>query len=278
VLPLGLLLGAAMLPGDALAQKKGQKEEKPKKVLTPAGEVRVLSSKEAREAVKDLRSKVLSARRSAKSGDAAARRDEDAPTGMFLQRLEEVEKLQKVQHSSLVPHLAKVVMNDPALAVRSKAVGALLAQPGKQVLPIAHKLLGDKKLREQGAISGPLIKILSFYGAKKPVWDGIYRDFLEFGPIAQIEICKSIGERKDWDAIELLLEHLDAPKPKDVHCPTNPPAEYWKARWEAWQAFKPALVESMQKLLGKEFYTRKQAEEWIEEQGGIRKLRQSKGR
>jgi hypothetical protein len=63
-----------------------------------------------------------------------------------------------------------------------------------------------------------------------------------------------------------------------VHCPTNPPAEYWKARWEAWQAFKPALVESMQKLLGKEFYTRKQAEEWIEEQGGIRKLRQSKGR
>jgi hypothetical protein len=120
-------LGLALIAPGAATQKD-QQPEAPKKVLTPIGEVLVLNKAEAREAVNALKKHVLSRRAFSKEELRQMRKDDRsekvAPSGKFLRRLEEVEKVQKLQHESLVGPLAKIIENDPALAVRSKAVGA----------------------------------------------------------------------------------------------------------------------------------------------------------
>ncbi|PIE22324.1 MAG: hypothetical protein CSA62_12990 [Planctomycetota bacterium] len=278
LLPLALLSLALMAWGltPPKAQKPAQTQES-KKVLTPIGEVRVLSKAEARKAVKALKKGALSTRAFSREELRQRRKKgkggKAPPSGSFLRRLEEVEKIQKVQHESLVPLLSKIIKEDPALAVRSKAAMALLAQAAGPATKAAEKLLAKVELRKQGSVAAPLLKLLSYYGAKQSFWNGIYDKFLDFSAVAQIAICKSIGKRKDWNGLELLLEHLDAPKPIDKEHADNPPESYWKMRWEAWQAFKPELIKSLEILLGKKFTNRESAEAWIQEQGGVRKLR-----
>ncbi len=288
VAPLGL---ASPQRSKTKQGKKAQKQAAPKTAETPVGEVRILDDKEAKAIIARLRKHVLakyalkqrlkrSKYEAPKDPKELSKRERKAiaPSGSLLTRLDEVEALRKVQHVSLVPFIQRVLFFDPSSAVRIKAVGALLAQPERQVRKVAEKLLDQKRLREQGAIAGPLIKLLTFYGAKKKLWKELQRNFLDFGTIARIEIIRSIAARRDFDALPLLLEHVDPPAPKDVHGVANPPASYWKKRWQSWQAFKPAIVDAFKALLGREFQASDRAKEWIEAQGGLEKLRKKLGR
>lgn len=278
---LFISVSLALLGGETMAQKKPAGGKKPaqasakiEKTLTPIGEVRVLDKKEATQLVARLKNLVLSKK---------ARRDKKKKKGKsytpsFIDRLQEVEAIGQVQHSSLARLLKKVMLHDPNDAVRIKAAEALLAQPKKDAVKIARELLKERKFLERGSLAAPMIRIVSFYGAPKDTWKRLRQRFLDIGSLGQQALLEHIGERKDWDHIGLILDNIEAPAPANVDDPNNPPASYWKGRWEQWSAFQPALKEACRKLFGKTFKSRRDAELWISEKGGIKQLRKASGK
>ncbi len=283
--PVLLSLGVIGLP-----QRRSQGDAAPQTVVTPAGEVRVLSNDEAKRLVVRFKKLVLSSKSLAAERKAAKRKKKKkkgktkpprraaGTTGSFLTRLEEVEQLQRVQHKALAPLLKAVLLHDPHDAVRIKAAQALLAQPRAEAVRIATTLLQDPQFRRRGSLAGPLIKLVSFYGAPKPFWDDLRKRFLELGVRGQQEFLVHVGKAADWDSAELLLRHIDPPAPAAVQPRSNPPREYWKRRWQNWRAFRPQLNDACQALFGTEFESRKAAEAWIEKHGGLAALRKKKGK
>jgi hypothetical protein len=202
--------------------------------------------------------------------------DKEAPTAARTVRLDRDEELGRVQHASLVPLIEKIMLSDPNDTVRIKAAESLLAQPGKPATALAIRLLEDRKFLERGALAAPLIRLCTHYGAPDKVWGQLYRRFLDLAVVAQQAVIDSIGQRKDWNGVDLLLDHIDAPKPANVDDANNPPEEYWKRRWEQWRAFTPQVQSACKVLFGRSFGSREEAQEWIKAQGGIAKLRQSR--
>ncbi len=268
-----LAIISPLLLGDLPAQKKPQKA--PTYVLTPIGKVRVLSSKEAKNLLKEVGPilKAKTAKKRTKGRKAKKKMPKDQG---FLRRMEIIEKLETLQHPSLARVLEGTILHDPTDIIRTKAARALLAQPKKEAKAVALRLLENKDLHGKGSIQAPLIRILTRFGAPKKVWKDLRESFLDLGPLAQIAFLQSVVARKDWDSVELLLDHLDPPSPENVDAAHNPPAEYWERRWKAWKAFRPTLLKALQTLFGRTFPSKKEAKTWIKEQGGLSKIRKKR--
>ena len=73
----------------------------------------------------------------------------------------------------------------------------------------------------------------------------------------------------------MLTDHIDEPAPGNVNSGTNPPASYWKARWDAWENIKDVVQWALKEITGYEgeFHSSKQARDYIKDHGrelGIR--------
>jgi len=263
-----LLLMTILIPtvAAAMPQKQPKPRQTPETAVTPAGEVRILDDDEAKALVKELNRSVLSA--SAIKGKNAS----------FSKRLSAVEALAKVQHKRLVPVLKRVITRDPSKLVRGAAANAVLAQPKKEAMSLARAMLKKSDVCKDGLVSGPMVHVLRHYGARPREWAALRKRFHNLGFQAQAAVLQAIAENKDWDALDFLLENLDPPAPANVDDPANPPAEYWKARWEAWSKFRLPLRAALRALLGQDFASSVEARKWIESQGGVDKLRRKSGR
>jgi hypothetical protein len=140
-----------------------------------------------------------------------------------------------------------------------------------------EKLLGDSELREQGAVAGPLIELLSLPRRQAArLGRASIDDFLEFGPIAQVAICKAIGERKDWEghrAPARAPRRAASPSRRALPRPIRRPS-YLEGALGGLAGVQARADRSRCRSSWARSSTRaKQAEEWIEEQGGVRKLR-----
>ena len=267
-----LIAISPLLLGSLPAQKKTK--QGPRYVLTPIGKARVLTNKEAKSLLKEigpiLRTKAPKKKKKGRKGKKEAPKDKG-----FLRRMEIIEKIEALQHPTLARVLENTILHDPTEIIRTKAAYALLAQPKKEAKAAALRLLGNKALRGKGSIQAPLIRILTRFGAPKKVWKGLQESFLDLGPLAQIAFLESVEARRDWDSVDLLLDHLDPPNPEDVDAAHNPPAKYWERRWKAWKAFRPTLLKALEALFGRTFPSKKEAKTWIKEQGGLSKIRKN---
>ncbi len=256
---------------------QGRKKTEPTRhVTTPVGLIRVATDEEAKIQVSLLKKHVLPAsyknKKAKKRKRKKGRRVPQADTGLVT-RLEAVEALQEIQHRTFVKPLLEILEHDPSTAVQTKAAKAIQAQPKKQVLPAAKKLLDDKDVLKKGTLAAPMIQLIQFYGVRQKTWGKLYRRFGDMGPHAQIALCNAVATRKDYEALKMLLQNLDPPAPANVDDPSNPPASYWEARWKAWQAFKPSLQSAIKVLLGQSFEKSREAMKYIKSEGGIKKLK-----
>lgn len=81
--------------------------------------------------------------------------------------------------------------------------------------------------------------------------------------------ARYLGSVKDKEAFRALAENLDEPQsmanPND---PTNPPASYWKEKWEDWARNVYYVRWAINQLVpGETFETSKEAKQWAEEHG-----------
>lgn len=244
-----------------MAQKaRGKPALAPTKATTPLGDVRILDKKTMANLEKRLKASVLSKK---------------AKRGPLADRLQELEGLDTMQHERLVSILHKVMTRDPSTIVRAKAARALVAQPASKVLKIAMVQVKDRSVLAEGTLAEPMIRILSYYGAPAKVWKGLRSRFVDIGVNAQKAFLEHVAAKKDWDSVPLLVANLDAPAPADVNSASNPPASYWKMRWDKWKVFRPHVLTALQSILGRSFENAKDARAFIEKNGGFAKMRRA---
>jgi HEAT repeat protein len=81
--------------------------------------------------------------------------------------------------------------------------------------------------------------------------------------------ARYLGYVKDKSAFRALAEQLDEPTgPANPSSPTNPPASYWKEKWEDWARSIYYVRWAVNQLVpGETFETAKEAQDWAEAHG-----------
>ncbi|MBL9089417.1 MAG: hypothetical protein JNM10_19925, partial [Planctomycetia bacterium] len=62
---------------------------------------------------------------------------------------------------------------------------------------------------------------------------------------------------------KVLALWLDEPTPANVHDGSNPPKEWWEARWKLWTKTRPGAVAALKAITGQEFESSEQARAWF---------------
>ncbi|MEZ5966675.1 MAG: hypothetical protein R3F56_22750 [Planctomycetota bacterium] len=254
-MPLASLLLAAAF---AQAESTETSQDKPAKAEPAAFVAVTYSDADARKALADF--KTVSAK---------------AP---LVERMAAIDALVRGSHDDLVPALDKVVRRDASVAVRKRAAEALAWQPPKKAYPVVTALLASREVEQSIELVEPLVAALAKVGYASKDWPRLETYFRAgYGPDRtglQRAIIALAAEHKEKLAVPVLLENFDEPKPADIHGASNPPAEYWEARWKAWRAWREEARAAVQAITGQKFGSADEARAWLKVNGaklGIKK-------
>jgi len=194
-------------------------------------------------------------------------------------RLAAIEALVRGSHANLVPVLDRTVRRDGAMVVRKKAAEALGWQPAKKAYPVVVALLESTEVCNDSELVAPLVTALARVGYASKDWQRLETLFRAgYGPERtglQRAIIQLAATQKEKLAVPVLLENLDEPLPVDVHGASNPPAEYWEARWKAWRAWRDDVRNALMQITGQKFASAEEAQAWLRINGaklGIKKF------
>ena len=129
------------------------------------------------------------------------------------------------------------------------------------------KLLGNARVTGNPQVQAGLIRALGETGYVPKDWKHIEDVFEEDYDNERIPVHEAILElvrdHKEKQAIRLLLNNMDEPSPTNVDAADNPPREYWKARWHAWDSWKAKVKEAMKAITGQDFSNAGEARAWL---------------
>jgi hypothetical protein len=186
------------------------------------------------------------------------------------------------RHKSFLAIL-KPLISDSRVAVAALAAEALGSQGDPAAVPLLSRVLAEKPDKEEkkggflrrGAVKAAAIESLGRLGASG-VHDAV-RDLAEdaVGPGAQRLYAPAMlraavryfGVTKEKRAVTFLIALVDEPVPADPNSGTNPPAEYWKARYDSWKPCLPEVVWALKEITGMEFESGRRWKAWYEEEG-----------
>lgn len=184
------------------------------------------------------------------------------------ERMKAVEELAQGANKAFVKPLVGVAENDESLVVRKRAVVLLSLQPAPEAPRALRALLKSKKVEAAPAVLAEVVSGIARSGYDTTMWPDIEplfaSDYAAERVGLQEAILALVTKHKEHKAAKLLLDNLDEPVPADEHDPSNPPAEYWKARWYAWKAWREKVKEALFALTGQRFSTAAEAKAWLD--------------
>ena len=167
----------------------------------------------------------------------------------------------------LIKPLARFIEEDPSVMLRRRAVEILAYQPRDRAKPAILKLLKKARVTANPQVHAGLIRALSSAGYDAKDWRVIKDMFEDDYDTERIPLHEAIldliAQHKEKQALPLLLRNLDEPAPKDVHGADNPPAEYWKARWHSWAAWRGKVKQALFAITGQNFGSAAEAKAWL---------------
>ncbi len=167
----------------------------------------------------------------------------------------------------LIKPLQKFVEDDQSVVLRREAVEMLSYQPAPHAKKAVLKLLGDAEVTANPQVHAGLIRALSATGYTSKDWKEIDRVFESDYDTERVPVHEAIldlvAAHKEKQAVDLLLRNMDEPSPVNVDAADNPPAEYWKARWHSWAAWKAKVKVAMREITGQDFGGAKEAKAWL---------------
>lgn len=194
-----------------------------------------------------------------------------SPKATLAERMTAVEALVQGSHETLIPVLDKLVRSDPSIAVRKKAAEALGQQPQKKAYVAVTKLLDDSAVTKTTELIEPLVRSLGMLGYTEKDWPRLEAFFRAGYGQDRIGLQRAIialaDKQKEKLAVPVLLDNLDEPLPKDEHIADNPPAEYWEARWKAWQIWRDEVRAALVAITGQKFGSSDEARAWLKVNG-----------
>lgn len=207
----------------------------------------------------------------AKAAIAEFQKVAKAKAAPLRERVTAIEQLATGRHRTFVTVLVEVTRREKTLSVRRVAAQALGNQPPKQARPAILKLLGDEGVKDELLVLGDLVTALDRAGYEARDWkviDGLFeRDYDADRVPLQRAMLALIANHKEKQAVDLLLRNLGEPIPVNVDDPANPPAEYWEARWKAWQVWREDVKNALFEITRQRFSTPEEARIWIKKNG-----------
>ncbi|MGQ0612446.1 MAG: HEAT repeat domain-containing protein [Planctomycetaceae bacterium] len=179
-------------------------------------------------------------------------------------KAELVKKLGDWDHPEILKTLAKMIGDRNRFAAIEAALGcARQSDPGKAGAALHRALLSEKRIDVACALLVALGRT-GYVKASKDAEKWFKKDSAEGRKAA----ARYFGGVKAKEAFRLLAEELDEPKPGRIDDPKNPPASWWKVRWEEWDSNLPYVKKALSEIVpGETFDTRKEAEEWARVEG-----------
>ena len=167
----------------------------------------------------------------------------------------------------LIKPLQKFIEDDHSVVLRREAVEMLSYQPAPRAKKAVPKLLDDAEVTANPQVHAGLIRALSATGYTSKDWKEIDRVFESDYDTERVPVHEAIldlvAAHKEKQAVDLLLRNMDEPSPVNVDAADNPPAEYWKARWHSWAAWKAKVKAAMREITGQNFGGAKEAKAWL---------------
>ncbi len=183
------------------------------------------------------------------------------------EKTQALDAVAKGSNKLLIKPLVKVVEEDKSLLVRQRAAALLANQPTKDANEAVRKLLKNARVGSHPVVQAELIRSLAKCGYDARQWDAIddlfEQEYAAERVTLQEAILDLVAQHKEKQALPMLLRNFDEPAPKDVHDGSNPPAEYWEARWKAWAAWRSKVKETVFAITGQRFTSATEASEWL---------------
>lgn len=178
-----------------------------------------------------------------------------------------LQKLAEGAHKSFAKPLAKIVEADSSIVIRKRAAEILAQQPSKEAKPELLRLLASSKVGDQPAVLAEVVRGVANCDYDRKDWERLEDLFereyaLDRVPL-QEAILDLVTRHKEARAIDVLLRNLDEPAPANPDDPSNPPAEYWEARWKSWKAWRGRVKEALFQITGQRFSTASEAKAWL---------------
>jgi hypothetical protein len=149
-------------------------------------------------------------------------------------------------------------------SVQIAAVTILSRHKDKDVGSALRKLFSNKQVQDdKQALHAHVILAMGSIGYTK-LWKEIESEFKRFRNKDVMKAAvRYFGMTKEKRVAKMLCAHIEEPMPGNVNSGTNPPASYWKVRWEAWNNMKDDVVWALEQITGETFTTNKQARDWV---------------
>jgi len=245
LLPL-LLLAVAPALGDAEpAQEAETKPVPPGEVVVGEAGVKVEDPAVARDKVQRFQ-------------DAYKAAEED------VAKADVVRKLGDWDHPEILKALAKLLDDRNRFVAVEAALACARQGDAAKAGAALHRALQNEKRPD---VACALLVALGRTGHTRA-----YRDaekwFRKDTAEPRKAAARYFGATKAKEAFRLLAEQLDEPRPARIDDPKNPPASWWKERWEEWNSNLPYVRKALSELVpGETFDTRQEAEEWARAEG-----------
>ncbi len=239
---------ATLLTSVLLYQDPAPSQQPPAQKVETQAPVEVWSDAKAKAAVTELQKQL--------KGNAS-----------LAQRTRALDAVATGSHKLLVKPLAQLVETDKALLVRQRAATLLGNQPAGDTTATILKLIQNERVKSYPAVQAELVRALARCGYTSKHWDQIdklfERDYEADRVPLQEAILELVAQHKERRALQLLLRNLDEPAPANVDDPSNPPAEYWEARWKAWAKWRTRVKDALFAITGQRFTTAAEAKAWL---------------
>ncbi|MCA8964407.1 MAG: HEAT repeat domain-containing protein [Planctomycetes bacterium] len=205
--------------------------------------------------------------RTAKAAAAELTKVMKGKSSSMREKTQALEAVAKGSNKLLIKPLVKVVEEDKSLLVRQRAAALLANQPEKDANDALRKLLKNPRVGSYPVVQAELIKALAKCGYDGKQWDSIAdlfeQEYAAERVTLQEAILDLVAQHKEKQALPMLLRNFDEPSPKNVHDGSNPPAEYWEARWKAWASWRAKVKDTVFAVTGQRFTSATEAGEWL---------------
>jgi hypothetical protein len=183
-------------------------------------------------------------------------------------RVELLTKLGGWDHPAVYKELSKHVKSKDYLVAVEAVIGCARQSTSKDK---AGKLLCKVAAKEKrtNVICAALVGMGKLGYDHKSAYKEAESNFREDLKEKRLAAARYFGYIKAKSAFRMLAELLDEPKPTlPPDDPANPPASYWKERWEEWSHNSPYYRWALSQIVpGETFESTAEARQWAEQQG-----------
>lgn len=170
-------------------------------------------------------------------------------------------------NSQLLKPLADLVEKDKSIVIKKRSAELIANQPEKEANATILKLLKSPRIASYPQVSAELVRGLARCGYDGKQWpqiaDLLERDYSPDCIPLHEAVLELVTRHKERQSIQMLLRNLDEPVPANEHDASNPPKEYWEARWKSWSAWRGKVKDALFAITGQRFSTAAEAQAWL---------------